>query len=300
MSILSGIRKQKKYIKDENGNFKLASNWTSTDTVELSDNVVNNETSLANATAWNNTYDTATTQPTGLTDLITKTTTAFENIKYLKNRTDELDVKVKEESTCDLNELIIPGVYILTGYQITSKINFPIKQPGKLTVTAWYEESNNQTFCRQDFDTYSTGAYVNARFSRIGIWDRSSGGGMIWNNWYSEDYFLPGESFRIENSVFPGYVEPGNKNVIVDIVLPKKTKYIAGISSNPTQVYLEARYNGKLITTDNNLMFNWNNCLIYDNHLIVTLGTSNNTELRNSQTLISVNARASSFTITFA
>ena len=299
MSILSGMRKQKKYVKESSGDFQLVSTWTSSDTVEIPLDAQNSEKSISATQEWDNTYDNVI-KMRYLSGLATKLGIMFNNIKFLKNRTDAVAVKVKEESTCDLNELIIPGVYILTGDQIISKINFPINQPGKLTVTAWYEESNNQTFCRQDFDTYSTGAYVNARFSRIGIWDRSGGGGMTWNRWYSEDYFLPGESFRIEDSVFPGYVEAGNKNVIVDIVLPKKTKYIAGISSNPTQVYLEARYNGNFISTDNNLMFNWNNCLIYDNHLIVTLGTSNNTELRNSRTLISVNARASSFTITFA
>lgn len=90
MSILSGFEKQKRYITDDNGDKKLVSEWTSTDTVELSDGVVNDETTLEDATDWLTAYDNTDTQPALLTELVSKLTTYMSNVKYLKNELDAL------------------------------------------------------------------------------------------------------------------------------------------------------------------------------------------------------------------
>lgn len=90
MSILSGFEKQKRYITDDNGDKKLVSEWTSTDTVELSDGVENAETTRAEAEDWLDAYDNTDTQPNGLTDLVSKLTTYMSNVKYLKNELDKL------------------------------------------------------------------------------------------------------------------------------------------------------------------------------------------------------------------
>ena len=84
MSIISGFEEQKRYINLENGDKKAVSEWTSTDTVELSPNVTNYETDLEHTDEWNDTYDDVSSQPTGLTDLITKITAFFNNVKFLK------------------------------------------------------------------------------------------------------------------------------------------------------------------------------------------------------------------------
>lgn len=88
MSILSGIRKQKKYITDANGDYTLVSEWTNTDTVDLATDIVNNEHTLAEATEWDDTYDDVSTQPTGMSELVSKMTTTFNNTKYLQNQNE--------------------------------------------------------------------------------------------------------------------------------------------------------------------------------------------------------------------
>lgn len=91
MAIRNDIHSEKHYYNDADGDKHPTSLWTSTRTVEVdSDNLVNNETTLADATSWDNTYDAASTQPSGLTSLISKCTTFFKNVKFLKNKTDEL------------------------------------------------------------------------------------------------------------------------------------------------------------------------------------------------------------------
>lgn len=84
MSIISGFEEQKRYINLENGDKKAVSEWTSTDTVDVSPNITNYETDLAHSDEWNDTYDDVSSQPTGLTDLITKITAFFNNVKFLK------------------------------------------------------------------------------------------------------------------------------------------------------------------------------------------------------------------------
>lgn len=90
MSIVTGFEKQKRYVTDSNGDKKLVSEWTSTDTVELSDNVVNDEVTTAEAEEWLTAYDLVNTQPDELTDFVSKLTTYMTNIKYLKNELDKL------------------------------------------------------------------------------------------------------------------------------------------------------------------------------------------------------------------
>ena len=91
MAIRNDIHSEKHYYNDADGDKHPTSLWTSTRTVEVdSDNLVNNETTLADATSWDNTYDATATQPSGLTSLISKCTTFFKNVKFLKNKTDEL------------------------------------------------------------------------------------------------------------------------------------------------------------------------------------------------------------------
>ena len=80
MSILSGIFKQKLYKNNEDNDKTLVSFWTSTRTIDIdADNVTNKETTLENATTWDSTYDDVDTQPTGLTDLVSKITAFFKN-----------------------------------------------------------------------------------------------------------------------------------------------------------------------------------------------------------------------------
>ena len=88
MSILSGFKKHKKYVTDDSGNYQLVSQWTNTDTVQVSDGITNGEHTLDETTEWDNTYDNDNTQPEGLTTLISKITSAFNNIKLLKKRND--------------------------------------------------------------------------------------------------------------------------------------------------------------------------------------------------------------------
>ena len=91
MSILSGIFKQKLYKNNEDNDKTLVSFWTSTRTIDIdADNVTNKETTLENATTWDSTYDDVDTQPTGLTDLVSKITAFFKNTKFLKNKSDTL------------------------------------------------------------------------------------------------------------------------------------------------------------------------------------------------------------------
>ena len=242
MSILSGIRKQKKYIKDANGDFKLASNWTSTDTVELSDNVVNNETSLANATAWNNTYDTATTQPTGLTDLISKTTTAFENIKYLKNRTDSIDVHYFENIGFNLNDYTTPGIYNFfiqdpSGYSFN---NLPLRATGYINVLG--ASGTLEVLNISDVSILQTFKYDSqygsfCSFTREGsiFPDPISGDPMVlWGSWKSETFFTPGESYTVPGTtIMPGYI--AGEAMWCSVSLPKRMDYVT-ISSNPENI----------------------------------------------------------------
>lgn len=96
MSILSGIRKQKKYITDANGDHTLVSEWTNTDTVDLATDIVNNERTLAEATEWDDTYDDVSTQPTGMSELVSKMTTTFNNTKYLQNQNESTKTILSE------------------------------------------------------------------------------------------------------------------------------------------------------------------------------------------------------------
>ena len=90
MSVLTDFVKHKRYIKNGEGNYAPLSEWTSTDTTELSNGVTNSEVKLKDAKNWLTTYDNTNSQPTTLTELVSKITTYFTNTKYLKNRTDEL------------------------------------------------------------------------------------------------------------------------------------------------------------------------------------------------------------------
>ena len=250
MSILSGIRKQKKYIKDENGDFKLASNWTSTDTVELSENVVNNETSLANATAWNNTYDAATTQPTGLTDLITKTTTAFENIKYLKNRTDSIDVHYFDNIDFNLNDYTTPGIYnfFIQDPSEHSFSNLPLKATGyinTLGASGTLEVLNISDVSILQIFKYDSQYGSFCSFTRNGdiFPDPISGNPMVlWGSWRSETFFTPGESYTVlGGTIMPGYIT--GDTMWCSVILPKRMDYVT-ISSNPENLMLGFAHNG--------------------------------------------------------
>ena len=84
MAILAGFRKENRYVKESEG-YKKASYWTSSDTIDRSDNITNYEKALANTDSWDTHYDTANSQPNSLTDIITKLTSCFNNVKYLKN-----------------------------------------------------------------------------------------------------------------------------------------------------------------------------------------------------------------------
>lgn len=112
MAILSGFRKQHMYARvDNNGSDKLASNWTATDTVDASMcSVVNHETTLANTTDWNTTYDTANSQPPILTDTLSKLTCAFNNIKWLKKKADSTDQSITtiNNNISDILDMIYP------------------------------------------------------------------------------------------------------------------------------------------------------------------------------------------------
>lgn len=91
MSILSGFKKHKKYVTDDSGNYQLVSNWTNTDTVQVSDGITNGEHTLDETTEWDNAYDNTSSQPQGLTGLISKITSAFNNIKFLKKHSPYVD-----------------------------------------------------------------------------------------------------------------------------------------------------------------------------------------------------------------
>ena len=108
MSILSGFKKHKKYVTDDDGNYQLVSNWTNTDTIQVSDGITNGEHTLDETTEWDDTYDNDNTQPEGLTTLISKITSAFNNIKFLKKRNDirvitRESAGVNPEVTCPNN-----------------------------------------------------------------------------------------------------------------------------------------------------------------------------------------------------
>ena len=109
MSILSGFKKQKRYIRDDQGDHQLISEWTATDTIELS-NIDNNETTLAEATEWDDTYNNVNTQPETMSGMMTKLTSTYANTKYLKNKTDEINAAVEELQEL-INTALLEKVY---------------------------------------------------------------------------------------------------------------------------------------------------------------------------------------------
>lgn len=96
MSIRSGLFKQELFKTDSDGDKTRTSWWTSTETVDIDEGMDNKETALVDATSWDTTYDTASTQPTGLTNFISKVTTFFKNVKFLKNRVDTMNTSLQQ------------------------------------------------------------------------------------------------------------------------------------------------------------------------------------------------------------
>lgn len=96
MAIRSGLFKQELFKTDSDGDKTRTSWWTSTETVDIDEGMDNEETALVDATSWDTTYDTASTQPTGLTDFISKVTTFFKNVKFLKNRVDTMNTSLQQ------------------------------------------------------------------------------------------------------------------------------------------------------------------------------------------------------------
>lgn len=96
MAIRSGLFKQELFKTDSDGDKTRTSWWTSTETVDIDKGMDNKETALVDATSWDTTYDTASTQPTGLTNFISKVTTFFKNVKFLKNRVDTMNTSLQQ------------------------------------------------------------------------------------------------------------------------------------------------------------------------------------------------------------
>ena len=96
MAIRSGLFKQELFKTDSDGDKTRTSWWTSTETVDIDEGMDNKETALVDATSWDTTYDTASTQPTGLTNFISKVTTFFKNVKFLKNRVDTMNTSLQQ------------------------------------------------------------------------------------------------------------------------------------------------------------------------------------------------------------
>lgn len=96
MAIRSGLFKQELFKTDSDGDKTRTSWWTSTETVDIDEGMDNEETALVDATSWDTTYDTASTQPTGLTNFISKVTTFFKNVKFLKNRVDTMNTSLQQ------------------------------------------------------------------------------------------------------------------------------------------------------------------------------------------------------------
>jgi len=96
MAIRSGLFKQELFKTDSDGDKTRTSWWTSTETVDIDEEMDNKETALVDATSWDTTYDTASTQPTGLTNFISKVTTFFKNVKFLKNRVDTMNTSLQQ------------------------------------------------------------------------------------------------------------------------------------------------------------------------------------------------------------
>lgn len=96
MAIRSGLFKQELFKTDSDGDKIRTSWWTSTETVDIDEEMDNKETALVDATSWDTTYDTASTQPTGLTNFISKVTTFFKNVKFLKNRVDTMNTSLQQ------------------------------------------------------------------------------------------------------------------------------------------------------------------------------------------------------------
>lgn len=97
MAIRSGLFKQELFKTDSDGDKTRTSWWTSTETVDIDEEMDNKETALVDATSWDTTYDTASTQPTGLTNFISKVTTFFKNVKFLKNRVDTINTSLQQD-----------------------------------------------------------------------------------------------------------------------------------------------------------------------------------------------------------
>ncbi len=105
MAILSGFQKQKRYMRINNdGDDKLISEWTSTDTVEFPNNMTNYEHTLDETTDWNDEYDDESVQPKAqadktATNMFIKLTCAFNNIKWLKKQADSADQSINTLNT---------------------------------------------------------------------------------------------------------------------------------------------------------------------------------------------------------
>ena len=295
MSILSGIRKQKKYIKDENGDFKLASNWTSTDTVELSESIVNNDVDINRATTWDNTYDYVPELPTELGDFITKGTTTFKNVKYLKNLTDNIAPNIKTWDSYDLNNPTFynPGIYILDTPDDNERsevyhtpLSFPynrqhrgILEVRKIHSNRYSEDRYNENRLLQIFRYFPTLRYnsqdveVEAiTFVRMG---EPLGSSYNFDSWKSDTYFASGESYTIPRTMYGlGYIDKANfsRDILIMIVpLPKNMKYV-GIQSNPSAISLNVWQNGNLVTNERGgNSFSWVDYVRQDNTLYIKL-----------------------------
>ena len=292
MSILSGIRKQKKYIKDENGNFKLASNWTSTDTVELSESIVNNDVDINRATTWDNTYDYVPELPTELGDFITKGTTTFKNVKYLKNLTDNIAPNIKTWDSYDLNNPTFydPGIYILdtpddneTAEVYHAPLSFVynrqhrgILEVRKIHSNRYSEDRYNENRLLQIFRYFPILRY-NSRdseveaitFVRMG-WPLGSQ--YNFDSWKSDTYFASGESYTIpEGTMVSGYISSEDRRILtVSVPLPKRMDYVT-IASNPNTIMFKAYQNGHDIVPESDLPSGceWSRYKKLNNNLII-------------------------------
>lgn len=169
MSIISGFEEQKRYINLENGDKKAVSEWTSTDTVDVSPNITNYETDLAHSDEWNDTYDDVSSQPTGLTDLITKITAFFNNVKFLQKKSGKVSNRdASSSSSC--NELYPILTRNEPYYDYTNDYNAALTTPSicinpyQNLLTLQAEDENNDLYWSNEMRP----DYTKIKYSRNG------------------------------------------------------------------------------------------------------------------------------------
>lgn len=199
----------------------------------------------------------------------------FKSLKRaLENKVSK--PRVVQGAGVNINNFTTSGTYIMTGSNTYS--NRPVSEPGQLEVTQWVE-GTSLYFCRQLYKVYSTGNYADATFTRIG---RSTNGTTwTWQNWRSDDYFIPGEAWTVpQGAIYSGHTTNAGTELFVSIPLPKRCHWVSGLSQHPMYANLNVRQAGQYLQ-GGDYRYVWKKWYVADNMLIVVYEKLDHTAFTN-------------------